>query len=122
AGGRGGTVSSLRLRRHRSRSVPGVDDYRRHLSGPARHLLHDRRDGGDAGGALPRLRAALALHAAARVPRRVAGGARRSGSAVYDITHWWGRTFEFAGTTFSNEKRGAYLEYAELPSRTSARP
>jgi len=31
------------------------------------------------------------------------------------ITHWWGGTFEFAGTTFSNEKRVAYLEYADLP-------
>jgi len=37
------------------------------------------------------------------------------------ITHWWGGTFEFAGTTFSNEKRVAYLEYADLPSRTPAR-
>src|SRR5256886_1347238 len=37
------------------------------------------------------------------------------------ITHWWGGTFEFAGTTFSNEKRIAYLEYADLPSRTPAR-
>src|SRR5947209_2264449 len=37
------------------------------------------------------------------------------------ITHWWGGTFEFAGTTFSNEKRVAYHEYADLPSLTSAR-
>jgi hypothetical protein len=37
------------------------------------------------------------------------------------VTHWWGGTFEFAGTTFCNEKRVAYLEYAELPSRTHAR-
>jgi len=37
------------------------------------------------------------------------------------VTHWWGGTFEFAGTTFSNDKRTAYLEYAELPSRTPAR-
>jgi len=37
------------------------------------------------------------------------------------ITHWWGGTFEFQGATFSNEKRIAYLEYADLPSRTPAR-
>ncbi|HVH66762.1 MAG TPA: hypothetical protein VM716_02765 [Gemmatimonadales bacterium] len=37
------------------------------------------------------------------------------------VTHWWGGTFEFRGTTFSNEKRIAYLQYAELPSRTAAK-
>jgi hypothetical protein len=37
------------------------------------------------------------------------------------ITHWWGGTFEFAGTTFSNDKSAAFLEYAGLPSRTPAR-
>lgn len=37
------------------------------------------------------------------------------------VTHWWGGTFEFEGTTFSNEKRAAYLAYAELPSRTPAK-
>ena len=37
------------------------------------------------------------------------------------VTHWWGGTFEFEGTTFSNEKRIAYLEYAALPSRTPAK-
>jgi hypothetical protein len=37
------------------------------------------------------------------------------------ITHWWGGTFEFDGTAFSNEKRIAYLEYAALPSRTPAK-
>ena len=47
---------------------------------------------------------------------------RADGSAAYTtVTHWWGGTFEFAGTTFSNEKRVAYLEYAELPSRTPAK-
>jgi hypothetical protein len=37
------------------------------------------------------------------------------------ITHWWGGTFEFAGTTFSNDKSAAFLEYAGLPSRTPAK-
>jgi hypothetical protein len=36
------------------------------------------------------------------------------------VTHWWGGTFEFGGMTFSNDKSAAFLEYAELPSRTSA--
>jgi hypothetical protein len=37
------------------------------------------------------------------------------------VTHWWGGTFEFQGTTFSNDKSAAFLEYAELPSRTNAK-
>ena len=37
------------------------------------------------------------------------------------VTHWWGGTFEFRGTTFSNDKSAAFLEYAELPSRTTAK-
>jgi hypothetical protein len=37
------------------------------------------------------------------------------------ITHWWGGTFQFQGMTFSNEKRVAYLQHAELASRTSAK-
>ena len=36
------------------------------------------------------------------------------------VTHWWGGTFEFRGETFSNDKSAAFLEYAELPSRTAA--
>jgi hypothetical protein len=32
------------------------------------------------------------------------------------VAHWWGPTFEFNGMTLSNEKRVAFLEYADLPS------
>ena len=41
-------------------------------------------------------------------------------AAYTTVTHWWGGTFEFQGTTFSNDKGAAFLEYAELPSRTTA--
>ncbi len=34
------------------------------------------------------------------------------------VAHWWGGTFEFNGTTFSNEKRASFLEYQDLPHRT----
>jgi len=34
------------------------------------------------------------------------------------VAHWWGGTFEFNGTTFSNEKRVAFLQYLDLPTRT----
>jgi hypothetical protein len=37
------------------------------------------------------------------------------------VAHWWGGTFEFNGTTFSNEKRASFLEYVDLPTRTPAR-
>jgi hypothetical protein len=37
------------------------------------------------------------------------------------VTHWWGGTFEFRGMTFSNDKSIAFLEYAELPSRTTTK-
>lgn len=36
------------------------------------------------------------------------------------VTHWWGGTFEFEGATFSNDKGAAFLEYAQLPARTTA--
>lgn len=42
-------------------------------------------------------------------------------AAFTTVTHWWGGTFEFQGETFSNDKGAAFLQYAELPSRTSAR-
>jgi len=42
-------------------------------------------------------------------------------SSYTTITHWWGGTFEFHGTTFSNDKGAAFLEYAGLPSRTPAK-
>ena len=42
-------------------------------------------------------------------------------SSYTTITHWWGGTFEFRGTTFSNDKGAAFLEYAGLPSRTPAK-
>jgi hypothetical protein len=43
-------------------------------------------------------------------------------SAPYTtVTHWWGGTFEFEGMTFSNDKSVAFLDYADLPSRTPAK-
>jgi hypothetical protein len=48
--------------------------------------------------------------------------ARAEPAAPYStVTHWWGGTFEFQGMTFSNEKWLAFLEYAELPLRTTAK-
>ncbi len=42
------------------------------------------------------------------------------GTAPYTtVAHWWGGTFEFNGTTFSNEKRASFLEYLDLPTRTT---
>ena len=38
------------------------------------------------------------------------------GTAPYTtVAHWWGGTFEYNGTVFSNEKRVAFLEYLDLP-------
>jgi hypothetical protein len=37
------------------------------------------------------------------------------------VTHWWGSTFEFGGRTINEEKHVSFMEYKELPSRTSAR-
>jgi phosphotransferase family enzyme len=40
------------------------------------------------------------------------------GAASYTtVAHWWGGTFEFNGSTFCNEKRVAFLEYLDLPTR-----
>jgi hypothetical protein len=42
------------------------------------------------------------------------------GPAPYTtVAHWWGGTFEFNGVTYCDEKRGAFLEYLDLPARTS---
>jgi len=35
------------------------------------------------------------------------------------VAHWWGGDFEFDGVTYCNEKRVAFLEYIDLPTRTS---
>jgi hypothetical protein len=43
------------------------------------------------------------------------------GAPYTTLTHWWGGTFEFRGVTFSNEKRAAFLELANLPHATSAK-
>jgi hypothetical protein len=43
------------------------------------------------------------------------------GPASYTtVAHWWGGTFEYNGTVFSNEKRASFLEYLDLPTRTPA--
>jgi len=42
------------------------------------------------------------------------------GAAPYTtVAHWWGGYFEFNGVTYCNEKRVAFLEYLDLPTRTS---
>ena len=42
-----------------------------------------------------------------------------NGAARYTtVAHWWGGTFEFNGTVFCNEKRVAFLEYLDLPTRS----
>ncbi len=43
-------------------------------------------------------------------------------SAPYTtVTHWWGSTFEFQGRTINEEKCVSFLEYQDLPSKTSVR-
>jgi hypothetical protein len=37
------------------------------------------------------------------------------------VAHWWGGTFEFDGVTYCDEKRVAFLEYLDLPARTSVK-
>jgi hypothetical protein len=37
------------------------------------------------------------------------------------VTHWWGSTFEFQGRTINEEKNVSFLEYQDLPSKTSVR-
>ncbi len=39
-------------------------------------------------------------------------------SAYTTVAHWWGGTFEYNGTLFSNEKRVAFMEFVDLPART----
>src|SRR2546425_5597889 len=42
------------------------------------------------------------------------------GAPYTTLTHWWGGTFDYRGVTFSNEKRAAFLEFANLSRATSA--
>jgi len=43
-------------------------------------------------------------------------------SAPYTtVTHWWGSTFEFQGRTINEEKNVSFLEYRDLPYRTTVR-
>jgi hypothetical protein len=37
------------------------------------------------------------------------------------VTHWWGSQFEFRGRIIDEGKRVSFLEYKDVPSRTSAR-
>src|SRR5213592_3804733 len=46
--------------------------------------------------------------------------ATEAGAPYTTVTHWWGGTFQFRGETFSNDKSAAFLQYAELPARTTA--
>jgi len=48
-------------------------------------------------------------------------GVAGPGAPYTTVTHWWGGTFEFRGEIFSNDKSAAFLEYAALPGRTTAR-
>ena len=41
-------------------------------------------------------------------------------SAYTTVAHWWGGTFEYNGTVFSDEKRVAFMEFADLPAHTHA--
>ena len=34
------------------------------------------------------------------------------------VAHWWGGSFEFNGVNYCDEKRVAFLEYLDLPTRT----
>ena len=40
--------------------------------------------------------------------------------AYTTVAHWWGGTFEYNGTVFSDEKRVAFMEFADLPAHTCA--
>src|SRR5207249_302348 len=52
-------------------------------AGAARHLLHDRRDGGSAGRAVPRRRPCLAVHAPSHLPAGVARAAAQRARPVH---------------------------------------
>ena len=41
-------------------------------------------------------------------------------SAYTTVSHWWGGTFEYKGTVLSDEKRVAFMEFADLPAHTTA--
>jgi hypothetical protein len=41
-------------------------------------------------------------------------------SAYTTVAHWWGGTFEYNGTVFSDEKRVSFMEFADLPAHTRA--
>jgi hypothetical protein len=43
----------------------------------------------------------------------------RSGAPYTTVTHWWGSTFEFQGRIINEEKHVSFLEYKDLPSRTT---
>ncbi len=48
--------------------------------------------------------------------------ARADSSAPYTtVAHWWGGKIRFRSETISNDKRVAFLKFAQLPSRTSAK-
>jgi hypothetical protein len=40
-------------------------------------------------------------------------------AAYTTVAHWWGEEIEFAGTLINTEKREAFLEYVDLPSRVA---
>jgi len=44
-----------------------------------------------------------------------------AGAPYTTVSTWWAKWEDFGGETFSNEKRTSFLDYAELPSKTSAR-
>src|SRR5207248_107893 len=81
---RGAPLPTVRVRRHRPRTASDLDDSGRHPNGTAPHLLYYRRDRRDPDGPLPRLRPPLALHAAPRLPARVAACPSGLERAVHD--------------------------------------
>src|SRR5439155_14624217 len=70
-------VPALGADRHRPGAAAGLDDGGHGPRGAARSLLHDRRDRGHAGVALPGLLSPVAIHTAPGVPTRVAGARAR---------------------------------------------
>ena len=43
----------------------------------------------------------------------------RSSAPYTTVTHWWGSAFEFEGRIINEEKHVAFLEYQDLPSKTT---
>ena len=107
--------------RHRPGSVAALDEPGIGKRAASRLVLHYRRDGRPARGAVSGHGAEVALYAAARVSARVAPGSGGRHGAIHDRIPLVGRerVVEFRGEFRDNNKRAAFLSYSDLPSRTS---